>query len=142
VIDEHSQIVQNGGYVRGTRVPARLHVAAGRQLATSTSGAQQPGADQRQRADRHGNHRRPSTGTVTLAGAPDAPEAVYLQWTTGILTVPGSVTIPAGQTSVTFPVTTVPVTSDSQASVYAWHAVSDQLADSVASNTTDVTPAP
>jgi hypothetical protein len=34
------------------------------------------------------------------------------------------------------------VTADSQVFVTAWHAVSDQLADSVASNTTDVTPAP
>jgi len=85
---------------------------------------------------------QPSTGTVTLAGAPDAPETVYLQSTTGILTVPGSLTIPAGQTSVTFPITTVPVTSDSEVSVTAWHTVSDQLADSVTSNTTDVTPAP
>ena len=83
---------------------------------------------------------QPSTGTVTLAGAPDAPETVYLQSTTGILTVPGNVTIPAGQTSVKFPITTVPVTSDSQVSVFAWHTVSDQLADSVTSNTTDVTP--
>jgi hypothetical protein len=85
---------------------------------------------------------QPSTGTVTLAGAPDTPDTVYLQSTWGILTVPGSVTIPAGQTSVSFPITTVPVTSDSQVSVNAWHSVSDQLADSVTSNTTDVTPAP
>jgi hypothetical protein len=83
---------------------------------------------------------QPSTGTVMLAGAPDAPETVYLQSTWGILTVQGSVTIPAGQTSATFPVTTVPVTSDSQVSVIAWHTVSDQIADSVTSNTTDVTP--
>ncbi|HEX6523250.1 MAG TPA: hypothetical protein VF070_25115 [Streptosporangiaceae bacterium] len=81
-----------------------------------------------------------STGTVTLAGAPDAPDTVYLQSTWGILTVPGSVTIPAGQTSVAFPITTATVTSDSQVSVSAWHAVSTQMADSVASNTTDVTP--
>jgi hypothetical protein len=81
-----------------------------------------------------------STGTVTLAGAPDAPETVYLQSSWGILTVPGSVTIPAGDTSVTFPITTVTVTSDSQVSVSAWHTVSTQTADSVTSNTTDVTP--
>jgi len=83
-----------------------------------------------------------ATGTVTLAGAPDATETVYLQSDWGILTVPGSVTIPAGQTSATFPITTVAVTSDSQVAVNAWHTVSSQLADSVTSNTTDVTPPP
>jgi hypothetical protein len=80
------------------------------------------------------------TGTVTLAGAPDVPDTVYLQSTWGILTVPASVTIPAGQTSVTFPITTVTVTSDSQVSVDASHTVSSQLADSVTSNTIDVIP--
>jgi hypothetical protein len=80
------------------------------------------------------------TGTVTLAGAPDAPETVYLQSGWGILTVPGVVTIPAGQTSVTFPITTVTVTSNSQVAVSAWHQVSDQTAGSVTSNTIDVTP--
>lgn len=83
-----------------------------------------------------------ATGTVTLAGAPDATETVYLQSSWGILTVPGSVTIPAGQTSVTFPITTGAVTSDSQVFVFAQHIVSSQVADSVTSNTTDVTPPP
>jgi hypothetical protein len=50
------------------------------------------------------------------------------------------VTIPAGQTSVTFPITTVAVTSDSQVNVTASDNVSDQVADSVGSNTIDVTP--
>jgi hypothetical protein len=54
--------------------------------------------------------------------------------------VPLIVTIPAGQTSVTFPITTVAVTSDSQVNVIASHIVSDQLADSVTFNTIDVTP--
>jgi hypothetical protein len=81
-----------------------------------------------------------STGTVTLAGAPDATETVYLNSSWGILTVPQSVTIPAGQTSVTFPIATVAVTSDSQVNVTASHNVSDQVADSVTSNTIDVTP--
>jgi hypothetical protein len=81
------------------------------------------------------------TGTVTLAGAPDVAETVYLNSTAGILTVPNAVvTIPAGQTSVTFPFETFAVTSDSQVNVYASHIVSDQQADSVASNTIDVTP--
>jgi hypothetical protein len=82
------------------------------------------------------------TGTVTLAGAPDVADTVYLESTWGILTVPNSVTIPAGQTSVTFPITTVAVTSDSQLNVIASHNVSDTLADSVTSNTIDVTPQP
>jgi trimeric autotransporter adhesin len=81
-----------------------------------------------------------ATGTVTLAGAPDRQETVFLQSTWGILTVPDSVTVPAGQVSATFPITTVPVTSDSQVNVNAWHSVSDQTADSVESNTTDVIP--
>jgi hypothetical protein len=80
------------------------------------------------------------TGTVTLAGAPDAPDTVYLQSDWGILTVPNSVTIPAGQTSATFPITTVAVTADSQVTVWASHNVSSNLADSVTSNTVDVTP--
>ena len=46
----------------------------------------------------------------------------------------------AGQTSVTFPITTAAVTSDSQVNVIASHNVSDQLADSVTSNAIDVTP--
>ena len=80
------------------------------------------------------------TGTVTLAGAPDAPDTVFLQTQNGIATTPGSVTVPAGQASVTFPITTIVVTSDAQASVEAWHAVGDQVADSAFSNTMDVTP--
>jgi hypothetical protein len=81
------------------------------------------------------------TGTVTLAGPPDSAETVYLQSVDGILSVPGYVTVPAGQTSVTFPITTVQVTSpDSGVFVNASHIVSDQLADSVESNTTTVTP--
>lgn len=80
------------------------------------------------------------TGTVTLAGAPDVAETVYLQSDWGILTVPNVVTIPAGQTSVTFPFTTATVTSDSQVNVTASHNVGDQVADSVGSNTIDLTP--
>lgn len=80
------------------------------------------------------------TGTVTLAGAPDTKETVFLQSEQGILTVPATVTVPAGHTSVTFPFTTVPVTSDSQVSVWAWHSVGDQMADSVTSNAIDITP--
>lgn len=83
-----------------------------------------------------------ATGTVTLAGAPDAPDTVLIQSSWGILTVPNSVTIPAGQTSATFPITTVPVDSDSQVSISAMHLVQDQGADSVTSNTIDVTPPP
>jgi hypothetical protein len=56
------------------------------------------------------------TATVNLAGPVDTATTVALQSSWGILTVPGTVTIPAGQSSVSFPVTTVAVTSDS--SVY------------------------
>lgn len=82
-----------------------------------------------------------TTGTLTLAGAPDAPDTVFIQSNSGILTTPNSVTIPAGQTSATFPITTVPVDSDQQGSITAWHTVGCcQLADSVFSNSVDVTP--
>ncbi|MCW2929830.1 MAG: hypothetical protein JWM19_792 [Actinomycetia bacterium] len=82
-------------------------------------------------------------GTVTLAGVPDAPETVYLESSDkGILTVPTPVTIPAGQKSVTFSITTVPVTEDSQVFFQAWHSVGSQTADTANSNNIDVTPAP
>jgi hypothetical protein len=82
------------------------------------------------------------TGTVTLAGPPDQAETVFLQSEDGILTTPQSVTIPKGDTSAQFTFTTAAVTSDSSASVEAWHAVSSNLADSAGSNTIDITPAP
>jgi hypothetical protein len=81
------------------------------------------------------------TGTVTLAGAPDVAETVDLNSDWGIVTVPASVTIPAGQTSVTFPITTVAVTSDSQVGISAAHIVDSQSADDGVSSTVDVTPA-
>jgi hypothetical protein len=82
-----------------------------------------------------------ATGTVTLAGAPDVPDTVDLQSSWGILTVPSTVTIPAGQTSATFPITTVPVDSDSQVSISASHTIGGFLgADSVGSDSIDVTP--
>jgi hypothetical protein len=56
------------------------------------------------------------TATVNLAGPVDTATTVALQSSWGILTVPVTVTIPAGQSSASFPVTTVAVTSDS--SVY------------------------
>jgi hypothetical protein len=81
------------------------------------------------------------TGTVTLTEAPDVAETVYLNSTDGILTIPdGVLTIPAGQSSATFTFDTYAVTSDVTLNVYADHIVSDQLADSVPSNTIDVTP--
>jgi len=82
------------------------------------------------------------TGTVTLAGAPDEDETVYLQSEDGILTTPQSVIIPKGDTSATFTFTTATVTSDSSASVGAFHSVASNQADSVGSNTIDITPAP
>jgi hypothetical protein len=60
-----------------------------------------------------------ATGAVTLAGPVDTATTVYLQSTWGILTVPGSVTIQKGQSSATFPISTVSVSSDSQVSIVA-----------------------
>jgi hypothetical protein len=83
-----------------------------------------------------------ATGTVTLAGATDKPDTVFLQSQSGILTTPNSVTIPVGRTSVTFPITTIPVDSDTQGGIMAWHIVGGSvIADSAFSNTIDVTPA-
>ncbi len=59
------------------------------------------------------------TGTISLAGPVDTPTTVALQSTFGILSVPGTVTIPAGASSATFQITTVPVTSDEEVSVVA-----------------------
>lgn len=52
-----------------------------------------------------------STGTVTLAGPAPRGGAVVslLNGNLSVATVPASVTIPAGQTSATFSVTTTPV---------------------------------
>jgi hypothetical protein len=59
------------------------------------------------------------TATVNLAGPVDTATTVALQSSWGILTVPLSVTIPAGQSSASFPVTTVAVTSDSSVFITA-----------------------
>jgi len=59
------------------------------------------------------------TGTVSLAGPVDTPTTIDLQSTWGIVTVPLLVTIPAGQSSVTFTATTVPVDTDSDVSIVA-----------------------
>jgi hypothetical protein len=53
-----------------------------------------------------------ATGTVSLAGPVSAPTTVDLQSSDGILSVPLSVTIPAGQSSATFAISVVQVTSD------------------------------
>jgi hypothetical protein len=89
-----------------------------------------------------GGSTQPEFGTVTLAGKPDEPETVYVQSSWGIVTVPGIVTIPAGQISATFPITTATVTTDSSVFISAMHTVADQVADTVYSNDIDVTPAP
>lgn len=81
-----------------------------------------------------------ATGTVTLAGAPDQPDTVYLQSSWGILYVPTFVVVPAGQTSATFPITTVPVTDPGQVDVIASHLVGDIQADWLESNSTNVNP--
>ena len=89
-----------------------------------------------------GGSTQPEAGTVTLAGKPDEPETVYLQSSWGIVTVPLSVTIPAGQASATFPITTAAVTEDSSVFISAMHTVDDQVADTAYSSDIDVTPAP
>jgi hypothetical protein len=61
----------------------------------------------------------PFTGTVSLAGPVDTPTTIALQSTWGIVTVPGLVTIPSGQSSVNFTATTVPVSTDSDVSIVA-----------------------
>jgi hypothetical protein len=49
----------------------------------------------------------------------DAATTVGLQSTVGILSVPVTVTIPAGQSSASFQATTVAVTSDTTVNIYA-----------------------
>jgi LmbE family N-acetylglucosaminyl deacetylase len=63
----------------------------------------------------------PSTGTVTLNYA--APAGGYVaalaSSRTAVATVPASVTVPAGSTSATFPVTTFPVAANTTSSISA-----------------------
>jgi hypothetical protein len=75
------------------------------------------------------------TGTLSLAGPVDTPTTVALQSTFGILSVPGTVTIPAGASSATFQITTVPVTSDEDVSI-----VASLGSTSIQSGNIDVTP--
>jgi len=59
-----------------------------------------------------------STGTVTLNGtAPTSGAVVSLSKTNTAATVPASVTVPGGQKTVTFAITTVPVTSQTTGNV-------------------------
>jgi hypothetical protein len=59
------------------------------------------------------------TATVNLAGPVDTATTVSLQSTVGILSVPVTVTIPAGESSASFQATTVAVTSDTTVNIYA-----------------------
>ena len=63
---------------------------------------------------------QPFTATINLAGPVDTATTVSLQSTAGILNVPGTVTIPAGQSSASFQATTVTVTADSTVNIYAY----------------------
>lgn len=92
----HTEIDASVDGVSGS-IPVRLSQA----WPSSPSPRRSPGGDS-------------ATGTLSLAGQVDIATTVYLSSTQGILTVPPSVTIPAGQSSATFPITTVQVTSDSQ----------------------------
>ena len=60
-----------------------------------------------------------ATGTISLAGKVDTNTTVNLQSSFGVLTVPLSVTIPAGKSSATFPITTVSGSSGDQVTVTA-----------------------
>ncbi|HVR41771.1 MAG TPA: Ig-like domain-containing protein, partial [Thermoanaerobaculia bacterium] len=63
---------------------------------------------------------RTATGTVTLLSAAGSDGAlIYLSSNSASATVPASVTIPAGQTSATFTVTTAPVTGPATATISA-----------------------
>jgi hypothetical protein len=62
---------------------------------------------------------RSFTGTVNLAGPVDIRTAIALQSTAGVLSVPGLVYVAAGQSSVRFKATTVPVTSKTGVSIIA-----------------------
>lgn len=63
----------------------------------------------------------PMTGKVTLTGqAPDSGTTVSLvSVVPDVVAVPASVVVPAGATNVSFPVTTVPVVSDTNVSITA-----------------------
>jgi len=62
----------------------------------------------------------PATGTVTLNGAaPSGGTVVTLSSASTLVTVPGSVTVPAGQTSATFTATTQTVTQTTAVAVSA-----------------------
>jgi hypothetical protein len=78
---------------------------------------------------------QPFTATVSLAGPVDTPTTVALQSTVGILSVPGTVVIPAGQSSASFQATTVDVTDDTTVNIEA-----SLGSTSLASPTVTVTP--
>lgn len=63
----------------------------------------------------------PATGTVTLRGAAPSGGAVVAlsSANTSLVTVPASVTVPAGQTSATFTATTAPVTQTTAVAITA-----------------------
>ena len=67
------------------------------------------------------------TATVNLAGPVDTATTVELQSDIGILSVPPTVVIPAGQSSATFTATTVAVTSDTNADISAFVGSTDNL---------------
>jgi uncharacterized repeat protein (TIGR03803 family) len=69
------------------------------------------------------------SGTVTLSGtAPSGGTTVKLTSSTGALTIPASVVIPAGQTSATFTGSTVPVATTTTATITASYGGASQTA--------------
>jgi hypothetical protein len=63
----------------------------------------------------------PSTGTVTLSGPQSGPTVVSLSTPApaSVATMPSSITVPAGATSATFPISTSPVTETFSMNIFA-----------------------
>jgi hypothetical protein len=77
-----------------------------------------------------------ATGTINLSGKVDTATTVFIQPTDGIATVsPSNVTIPAGQSSASFTISVVPVTSDTPVQIDASLGTTSTESDSI-----DVTP--
>lgn len=80
------------------------------------------------------------TMTLNMFGPVDTPTVVELESTDGIAAVPASVTVPKGSSAVSFPVTTVGVTTPTQFSVVAFILLSSEEVDSAQSPDVTVNP--
>lgn len=81
-----------------------------------------------------------ATMTLNMLGPVDVPTVVDLESTDGIATVPSSVTVPKGASSVSFAVTTGDVTTPTQFSVVAFILLSSEEVDSAQSSDITVNP--